>query len=92
MTDTNQRADNEAWLFNALEDLEAEKLLADFCRHIGMFIPMESTVIVEGIWPLMKGHYALDGGKFDVAQASRDMLAFAPLKRTAARHVKGDDD
>ena len=92
MTDTNQRSDNEAWLFSALEELEEEKQLAGFCRHIGMFVPLDATVIVEGIWPMMKAHYALDGDKFDAAQASRDMLSFAPMTRSISRHLKGDED
>ena len=90
MTDTNDRPDNEAWLFETLVELEDKELLADFCRHIDLLMPISATVIAEGIWPLIKEKYILKDGKFDAARASRDFLAFRPLQHQMARHLKND--
>lgn len=76
MTDTNDRPDNEAWLFNALVDLEDQGLLGDFCRHVSLAIPVSSVVIAEGVWPLIRGKYDLGDGRYDVARAGRDILDF----------------
>ena len=57
MTDTIQRSENELWLFDLLSDLEEKSLLADFCRHIGIVIPVRSTAIAEGVWPLVRDYY-----------------------------------
>ena len=82
MTDTNHRSDNEAWLFDLLNELEEQNLLGDFCRHIGLAIPIKSTVIAEGVWPLVRDHYRLPDANFNVTQASRDMLRFQPLNQS----------
>ena len=79
MTDTNDRPENEAWLFNALVDLEDQDLLGDFCRHVSLAIPVASEVIAEGVWPLIRGKYDLGDGRYDVARAGRDLLGFRPL-------------
>ena len=79
MTDTNDRPENEAWLFNALVDLEDQGLLGDFCRHVSLAIPVASEVIAEGVWPLIRGKYDLGDGRYDVARAGRDLLGFRPL-------------
>ncbi|MBT3989624.1 MAG: hypothetical protein HOG95_05915 [Rhodospirillaceae bacterium] len=88
MTDTNQRSDNESWLFDLLTDLEEQNLLADFCRHIGIAIPIRSIVIAEGVWPLVRDHYQLPNANFDVTQASRDMLRFQPLNQSIGEMFK----
>jgi len=88
MTDTNQRSENEAWLFDLLSDLEDQNLLADFCRHIGISIPVRSTVIAEGVWPLVRDYYQLPNANFDVTQASRDMLRFKPLNQSIGEMFK----
>ena len=88
MTDTNQRSDNEAWLFNLMSDLEEQNLLADFYRHIGIAIPVRSTVIAEGVWPLVRQHYQLPNSNFDVTQVSRDMLRFQPLNKSIGEMFK----
>mgnify|MGYP003993300079 FL=1 len=92
MTDTNQRSDNEAWLFDLLTELEDQNLLADFCRHIGIAIPVRSTVIAEGVWPLVRQHYQLPNTNFDVTQASRDMLRFQPLNNSIGEMFKKRKD
>ena len=76
MTDTNDRPENEAWLFNALVDLEDQDLLGDFCRHVSLAIPVASEVIAEGVWPLIRSKYELGDGRYDVARAGRDLLDF----------------
>ncbi len=82
MTDTNQQPGNENWLFETLTQLEDRGVLADFCRQIGLNIPADATVIAEGVWPLIKGHYQIGKGLIDVTQASRDLLRFQPLNKS----------
>ena len=91
MTDTNQRSDNEAWLFGMLSDLEDLNLLANFARHIGIDIPMRSTVFAEGVWPLVREHYRLPNADFDVSCASRDLLRFQPLNQSIGKMFKKKD-
>mgnify|MGYP004107485409 FL=1 len=71
-----------------MAELEDKNLLADFCRHIGIAIPIRSTVIAEGVWPLVRQHYQLPNADFDITQASRDMLRFEPLNKSIGEMFK----
>jgi hypothetical protein len=88
MTETNSHPENEEWLFNTLVDLEDEGLLGDYCRHLSIAVPVDATVIAEGIWPIIKERYLLADGRIDVTTASRELLAFRPLGESIADMFK----
>ncbi|MEK9678930.1 MAG: hypothetical protein VW169_11125, partial [Rhodospirillaceae bacterium] len=64
------------WLSNTLVDLEDGNLLSDYCRHLSIAVPVDATVIAEGIWQVIKERYLLADGRIDVSSASLELIEF----------------
>jgi hypothetical protein len=85
MVDTNQRTDNEEWLFQALTDLEDVNLLGGFCRHVGLALSADASVMVETVWPAVRARYQQEDGTFNVSAACLDLLSFPPMLEIAGQ-------
>lgn len=93
MVDTNQRTDNEEWLFKALADLEDMSLLGGFCRHVGLALsPGASVMMVETVWPVVRAHYRREDGTFNVSTACQDLLTFPPMLEMAGQMARPPGD
>ena len=92
MADTNQRSDNEEWLFKALADLEDVNLLDGFCRHVGLALPPGAGVMVETVWPAVRAHYRQEDGTFNVSSACQDLLTFPPMLEMAGQMARPPGD